>query len=170
MADPFVDDMVAQRRTLLRQAFRYTRCPHAAEDIVAEAEMPAWKARDQFDQKRGTMLSWMGRIVHRCALMQFRKRKVRAEHKALEYQADEAVFDAAPGRLAAEPDLNPEKLDDRLLRAMSRCNPLFLEALLLSVGGLTNVEIAAKLGAPKGTIDFRIYCARRDIRALAGKL
>jgi RNA polymerase sigma-70 factor (ECF subfamily) len=137
-------------RSLLRVARRLSPDRDAAEDLVQETMLSAWRGFDQF--RAGTNeRAWLFRILINA--VHARGRKLRSTPAVLSIGAHDVPVDG--GALAAAEVA--EALDE--LPAEHR------EVLLLGVvEGFTCREMAAILSIPIGTVMSRISRARQALR------
>lgn len=67
--DPtFEADLERYRRELLLACYQLLGSPHDAEDVVQEAMVRAWRARDRFDPSVATVRTWLHRIAYNASL------------------------------------------------------------------------------------------------------
>ncbi len=126
-----------------------------AEDVVQEVFVQVWRQADRFDPTRGSPEAWICTIARTRALDRLRRRASRREEPS----------EAAPG--ASEPPRTEQALAVR--KALDTLNPDQRKALELAYfEGLTQTEIAARLGEPLGTIKTRIRTAMIRLRDVLG--
>lgn len=145
-------------------ALRITRKPEAAEEVVADVYLQAWRNAGAYDAARGRVLTWLLTICHSRALDHLRRR-------------DEA--EAHPEPESLRPDLHAGENDPAdLLHAMARDSAVYaaLETLtpvqrqlvaLAFFKGLSHREAAEQSGLPLGTVKTHI---RKALEALRGIL
>ena len=141
-------------------ALRITGEPTAAEDVVQDAFLGAWRNADRFVGSKGLARTWLLSIVHHRAIDAIRRRR-----PAGELPDPEA---ATPDSLTL-PDVWGEvsrELDRSAIRAaLQTISPIQREAIELAFfGGLTQVEVAARTGAPLGTVKSRMRLGLLGLR------
>jgi RNA polymerase sigma-70 factor (ECF subfamily) len=139
--------------------------PDAADDIVAETFLLAFRQRDSYDQARADARPWLYGIAtnligrHRRAEIRLYRALARTGAdpvmEAFTDQVDDRVSaGTASRRLAAGLARLPEELRDTLL--------------LVAWGDLSYAEAAAALGVPVGTVRSRVSRARSKLRRTLG--
>ena len=146
-------------KALLGIAYRVVGSQETAEDLLQNAFLQIWAKIDTFDIERGTLFTWMARIVRNGAIDHIRSKAHRNEQKnySLEKSVD-IVEQLNP--VSYNPDViglneRVEKLDPELREV--------IRALYFL--GSTHKEAAEELGIPIGTIKTR---ARRAVLVLRG--
>ena len=148
-------------------AYRITNDSTLAEDVVQDAFLGAWRNAARYVEGRGSVKTWLLSIVHHRAIDAVRRRRPTSE---LPDTADTAV----PAALTL-PDVWAEvssDLDAETVRAaMGSLSDVQREAIELAYfGGLTQVEIADRTGAPLGTVKSRVRLGLLALRdALTGE-
>jgi RNA polymerase sigma factor (sigma-70 family) len=142
-------------------AYRILRDALLAEDAVQDAFLAVWRTAAAFDPARGKASTWIMTLVHRRAVDVVR-REDRRRARPLE-DAPVAAGDATDEtavireqRRAVQAALTQLPSDQR-------------EALELAYyGGLSQSELAERLGVPLGTIKSRMFAALSKLRDLLG--
>jgi RNA polymerase sigma-70 factor (ECF subfamily) len=143
-------------------AVRIVRDPALAQDAVQDAFLAAWRTAPSFDPRRGTAASWLLTLVHRRAVDVVR-REDRRRASPLE-DAPVASGDATDE--AAE----VREQRARVRRALVVLMPAEREALELAYyGGLSQSEIAERLGVPLGTVKSRMFAGLARLRDALGE-
>jgi RNA polymerase sigma-70 factor (ECF subfamily) len=137
-------------------ALRITADPGSAEDVVQEAFLGAWRNAARYDDSRGSVRTWLLAIVHHRAIDALRRRRPTTELPETEGMTQRP----APAALTL-PDVWPEvagNLDRAAIAVALGSLPLVQrEAIELAYfGGLTQLEIAERTGAPLGTVKSRV--------------
>jgi RNA polymerase sigma-70 factor (ECF subfamily) len=153
-------------RLAIGVAYRVLGEHGASEDTVQEAFLSVWRRVDSFDPARGTVRSWLLTIVRNGAVDRRRGRHGRAlqdttlEDVAFKLATDgEQTFDIVAASVEAE----------HVREALNMLPPEQREAIELAYfGGLTHQEIAARTGAPLGTIKGRMRLGLHKMRQLIG--
>jgi RNA polymerase sigma factor (sigma-70 family) len=146
-------------------ALRIVRDEALAQDAVQDAFLAVWRSADRFLAERARASTWILTLVHRRAVD-----LVRREDRRRGEPLESAPEPEASPTLEAEAELGFQRKVVR--EALLRLPPEQREALELSYyGGLTQSELAERLGQPLGTIKSRMFTglARlRDLLAQAG--
>jgi RNA polymerase sigma-70 factor (ECF subfamily) len=148
-----LEDLYDRYRTMAYSiALRITGDASAAEDVVQEAFLGAWRNAGRYAEARGSVKTWLLSIVHHRAVDAVRRRRPTVELPERE--------DASPAPLTL-PDIWPEVaqgLDrDTIRAALAGLPDVQREAIQLAYfGGLTQQEIAARTGTPLGTVKSRV--------------
>src|SRR5262245_9784403 len=147
-------------------ALRITSDASLAEDVVQDAFLGAWRNAARYVEGRGSVKTWLLSIVHHRAVDAVRRRRPTTELPEAE---------APPPPTLTLPDIWPEvagNLDrEEIAAAMATLSDVQREAIELAYyGGLTQVEIADRTGAPLGTVKSRIRLGLLALRsALTGE-
>jgi len=142
-------------------AFRILRDPALAQDAVQDAMLSAWRTAASFDPLRGKASTWLLTLVHRRAVD-----VVRREDRRRAQPLDDAPI--------ASGDATDETAEVRMQRravqaALAQLAPEQREALELAYyGGLSQSELAERLGVPLGTVKSRMFAALAKLRDLLG--
>jgi RNA polymerase sigma-70 factor (ECF subfamily) len=145
--------------SVLRYAIRLTGDRAAAEDVVQETLIRAWKHADRLVEGKGSVRGWLLTVARNIVMDQVRARAIRPaevaevdERSSVRADHSESVVNAllvleALGRVSAE---HREVLVERYYR------------------GRSVTEVARHLGVPPGTVKSRSYHALRAIRSAIG--
>jgi RNA polymerase sigma-70 factor (ECF subfamily) len=157
----------------------------AAEDVVQEAFLTLWNRADRFDPALGSLTAWLLTIARNRAVDRLRAAGRRPRLVSIPPAAGDAEPDAAAlERLAAERGIlggagsaaaDPEAALDLVetVAALRRTLTVLPEAertaiLLAYHDGLTQSEIAERLGWPLGTVKTRTRRALARLREALG--
>jgi RNA polymerase sigma-70 factor (ECF subfamily) len=137
----------------------------AADDIVAETFLLAFRQRESYDQTRADARPWLYGI---------------ATHLIGRHSRAEIRMYRALARTGADPVMEPftDRVDERvsastasrqLAAALARLPEEYRDTLLLVVwGDLSYAEVATALGVPVGTVRSRMSRARSKLRRTLG--
>ncbi|MDP9143996.1 MAG: sigma-70 family RNA polymerase sigma factor [Actinomycetota bacterium] len=150
---------------LLTVATRITRERADAEEVLAEVFAQAWRDSPRFDPARGSVAAWLTMITRSRALdlLRTRGRRARLEEAA----ATEPALPLSVGQGPTAPDLPIEDQErrDAVRGAMADLpEPQRVAVELAYFEGLSQSEIAERLGQPLGTVKTRIRLAMDKLR------
>ena len=136
-----------------------------AEDVLQEVFLQVWRKAEDFDENRGRPFTWLVTLARSRGID--RLRTLAARDRVAEAGAKEvvdAVSDAATDAFKSEQRGLVNKALAQLPDEQKR--PL----MLAYFDGLTQSEIATRLGAPLGTVKTRMRTGMMNLREqLAGK-
>ncbi|WP_304114451.1 sigma-70 family RNA polymerase sigma factor [Mycolicibacterium bacteremicum] len=166
----FVRDVGPLRGELLRAAVRLTNDSAAAEDLVQDAYLRAYRSFATFSPETNVR-AWMYRILKNAWITNYRAMQRRLaevptpEFTELEVRADrERGVDAGP-----EAALLARQPDEDVLAAMAELSDEFrIVVYLADVEGYPYATIARMMGTPIGTVTSRIHRARQQLRVQLG--
>ena len=133
-----------------------------AEDVMQELFLQVWKRASDFDEARGRPFTWLVTLARSRAID--RLRSLGARERA-----------ATESALGAGPEPSSDAVDDAIRSEQSKIVRQALaelpeeqkQALLLAYfEGLTQTEIATRLGAPLGTVKTRMRSGMIKLREL----
>lgn len=148
-----------------RLAVHMLRDRAEAEDISQETFVRAYRALARFDG-RSEAYTWFYRIAINLSLNRIRARRTaRTSHDTddprLEGVVDERPESSDPSRLAQR-----RQLYEALTLGIDQLSDTLRTTLILvCIDGRAHDEVAQILGAPEGTIAWRIHEARRKLKA-----
>jgi RNA polymerase sigma-70 factor (ECF subfamily) len=127
----------------------------AAEDLVQETMLEAWKSFSRFELGTNCR-AWLFKILFR------RLQRQRQKKSPLELVDAGTELEQLP---ADSPSAIEKLTDEEVLSAVDRIPQQFREAVLLAdVEEFSYEEIASILGVPVGTVMSRLYRGRRLLR------
>lgn len=140
-------------------AFRILRDRALAEDAVQEAFLAVWRSADAYRRERAKPSTWILTVVHRRAVDLVRREQRRRGEP----------IESAPEPSAAPADEDAALRDRRTavqaaLRALPGDQREALE--LAYFGGLTQSQLAERLGVPLGTVKSRMFTGLGRLREL----
>jgi RNA polymerase sigma-70 factor (ECF subfamily) len=151
------------RTAAFAAAVHVLRDPAAAEDVVQDSFMQLWNRPAAFDDRRGSLRSYITLLARSRAIDRWRTQGVQ-----------ESTVERLSATLARDPEASAADRvieRDRSARAVSVIDRLPApqrEAVLLAFGGgLTTSEIATAVGVPLGTAKSRVRLGLAKLRELA---
>jgi RNA polymerase sigma-70 factor (ECF subfamily) len=138
--------------------------PDAADDIVAETFLTAFRRRDHYDTAHPNAGPWLYGIATKL-IGRHRRDEVRFFRAIARTGVDpaaESVADRVTERVAAS------AVRRQLADAVAGLSTVHRDVLLLTASGLGYEEVAGALGIPVGTVSSRLARARRKVRATLG--
>jgi RNA polymerase sigma factor (sigma-70 family) len=140
-------------------AYRVLRDQTLAEDAVQEAFLAVWRSADGYKRERAKPSTWILTVVHRRSVDLVR-REDRRRGEPLE---------RAPEPTSAPADEDATLRDRRaaVQAALTELPGEQRQALELAYyGGLTQSELAERLGVPLGTVKSRMFAGLGRLREL----
>jgi RNA polymerase sigma-70 factor (ECF subfamily) len=134
----------------------------SAEDCVQEAFISIWRSGGRFDPSRGSVRSWVLRIVRNRAIDLLRRGSGGAPK--LTFDDDEILESRPAGELTEEEAMRRETATE-VRGALSQLPDEQSKVIQLAYfGGFSQSEIAAMLGLPLGTVKGRMRLGLAKIR------
>ncbi len=154
------------QKRIYRLAVHLLRNAAEADDVTQDTFVRAYGALDRFDG-RSEPFTWMYRIAVNLSLNSIRARKARRLATTTD---DPKVAGDLVERRPTHADPAARSADRELAAALEQALDELSETLrttlvLVCVDGLSHAEAAAVLGAPEGTIAWRVHEARKKLRA-----
>ena len=161
-------------------ALRYSGDQSIAAEVLQDTFMTLWNRAEQFDETRGSLAGWLSSIAHNRAVDHLRAARRRGATPFSSFGDDDADGDAVGqwlemnGRLlgAAPPEVGPEvavqhhEARASLAAGIATLGHAERRVIMLAYQeGLSQVEIAARLGWPLGTVKTRTRRALLHLRA-----
>jgi RNA polymerase sigma-70 factor, ECF subfamily len=164
LADPEQFAVLFRRHAAVIQRYVTRRIgPHAADDVVAETFLAAFRQRGSFRAAgSGDALPWLYGIATNLVRRHWRT-EVQQLRVLARTGADPVVADFAP---RVDESVSAASANAALAAGLAALPAAQRDALLLVAwGGLTYEQVAAATGVPLGTVQSRISRARRRLRA-----
>jgi RNA polymerase sigma-70 factor (ECF subfamily) len=141
-------------------ALRILRDETLAQDAVQEAFLGIWRTADRFLAERAAARTWILTLVHRRAVDLVRREDIRRSDPL-----ESAPEPAAPESVEEEATIRAQR---RVIQeALQQLTPEQREAIELGYyGGLTQSELAERLGQPLGTVKSRMFSGLGRLREL----
>jgi RNA polymerase sigma-70 factor (ECF subfamily) len=150
-------------RVAFALAYRILGSPETAEDVVQEAFLAVWRGAASYERTRGHPRGWLLSVVRNRAIDALRAREVRPKVGAT--LTDVASIPAGDGDPA---DDALRRIDAAAIRdALTSLPPEQRETVELAFfSGFSYPEVAARMGAPLGTVKSRMRLALERLRGL----
>jgi RNA polymerase sigma-70 factor (ECF subfamily) len=133
----------------------------AAEDVVQEAFLSAWRRAASYDAARGSVRTWLLGIVHHRAVDALR-RAGGDTRRRVDLPVEEMDFDAG---VHVDDEVAAREQAGLVRGALADLPPDQSKVVELAYfGGFTHSEIADMLGEPLGTIKGRMRLALTKLR------
>ena len=130
-----------------------------ADELVQECFVRLWRTAGRFDILRGTVSAYMV-VMARSIATDLRRRP-----------SSRPLLPVQDAHVPAQPDNTDQVLESLLVRgALDSLTPAHREVLMLChAEGLTQSQIAQRLGLPLGTVKTRMYHGLRALKAALGE-
>jgi RNA polymerase sigma-70 factor (ECF subfamily) len=147
-----------------RLAIHLLRDRAEAEDVMQETFVRAYRALARFDG-RSEPYTWFYRIAVNLSLNTLRSRKSRRTTT----ESDDARLDAILSDKQTAADAPDDAARNQMYAALSQgieelSDTLRTTLVLVCIDGRSHEEAAVILGAPEGTIAWRVHEARRKLK------
>jgi len=139
-------------------AYRILGESEAAEDVVQDAFLSAWRGAATYRRERGNPRAWLLSIVHHRAV-DILRRKTTFRPAPLEMAESQPSDDDTA--LAAEKNVEQRTVRDAL-EALPQAQRRTIE--LAYFGGYTHVELSELMGVPLGTVKGRMRIGLQKMR------
>lgn len=147
-------------------ALRVVGDTYVAEDVAQDVFLRVWRRPEQFDLNRGKFVTWLMSVTRNRSIDERRSRGRRLRHEVLPSGYEEE--DVLPsGNERDDPALATVLSDERAavrqaMEVLPQEQKLAIQLAYFS--GLTQQEIANKLGQPLGTVKTRIRLGMQKMR------
>ena len=135
-----------------------------AEEATQDIFLNIWLKASSYNAERGEPRAWIMSVAHHKVIDIIRSRR---RNITMTDPKDYETLDLLPANqmsTAEEAELNLER--DRIRKALSVLPPAQKEVIVLAYfQGLSQSEIAEKLGQPLGTVKTRVRLAMQKLRA-----
>jgi RNA polymerase sigma-70 factor (ECF subfamily) len=164
--DDFERQALAHVNALYGAAYRLTRNPRDAEDLVQDSLLRAYRFWDSFQQDSNCK-AWLLRIVTNTFINEYQRRK-RSREILDAASAEQDTTDGVLVHADARDKLSPERalversVSDDVQRALDQLPEDFRTAVILcDMQGLSYKEIAEIMECPVGTVMSRLFRGRK---------
>jgi RNA polymerase sigma-70 factor, ECF subfamily len=118
-----------------------------AEDVLQEAWLQAWRNAAQYDPSRGAVIAWLLTVARSRAIDRTRSMSARRRME------DRVEADPTAGIEGPPESAERREARDKVRAALEALTATQRQVIELAYfGGLSQSEIAARLGAPLGTV------------------
>jgi RNA polymerase sigma-70 factor (ECF subfamily) len=132
----------------------------AAEDLVQDAFLKAWRGAGSYRAERGSVRTWLLSIVHNQGIDQLRSV---ASRRRTQQKVEATAPNSQPSEAFSESWRNVQREQVReALKTLPREQLKVLELAYFS--GYTHVEIAELLGLPLGTVKGRMRLGLKKVK------
>jgi RNA polymerase sigma-70 factor (ECF subfamily) len=147
-----------------RLAVHMVRDRSEAEDVAQETFIRAYQALPRFDG-RSEPFTWLYRIAVNLSLNTIRARKSHRTAQGDDPRLDAVLAETRPGMADPRGAVAGRQEYEALCACIDGLSETLRTTLILvCVDGRSHEEAAAILGAPEGTIAWRVHEARRKLR------
>jgi RNA polymerase sigma-70 factor (ECF subfamily) len=155
-------------RVVYSFALRIVADPLIAEELLQEVFFRAWQQGRAFRESRGAFVTWLLSITHNMAIDEVRKRRRRPQ-KADSEEPETVLAAVADASQDVEGEVWLSSLRIMIEAALQQLPSAQREAIDLAYfQGLTQREIAERLGEPLGTIKTRMRLGIQKLREQLG--
>jgi RNA polymerase sigma-70 factor (ECF subfamily) len=159
------DVMASEREALVRFCARYTRDPHAAEDLAQQTLLKAWRHEQQLKDpqaRRGWLLSI---ARNECLMWGRRHGRELSRFVELDRVGEAEGHDALAGDFDLELALDRDDLVRLLDRALALLPAEIRDALVWRyVEEAPQSEMAARMGLTEGAVEARLHRGKLALR------
>jgi RNA polymerase sigma-70 factor (ECF subfamily) len=143
---------------LYRFALRQLGDGGAAQDVVQEVFLRAWRAADGYDPRLASLRTWLFAIARNVVVDEARRFAVRPWQRAL----TEGPGTDVPGVVALDEAVVDAWVVEEALRRIGEDHRSAIVQTHLR--GRPHAEVAAELGIPVGTLRSRVFYGMRALR------
>ncbi|MEV8438685.1 sigma-70 family RNA polymerase sigma factor [Actinosynnema sp. NPDC051121] len=139
--------------------------PDLAEDVVQEAFLTLWRNPAAYDRSRGGFGTWLMTVVHHRAVDAVRRENTQRRRSVplTDEVSERNVTPAEGADHAALAGVVGGEVREALLGLSEDQRQVLALAYL---GGYTQIEVAALIGVPLGTVKSRTFAAIRRLRVV----
>ncbi|GAA4337170.1 sigma-70 family RNA polymerase sigma factor [Klenkia terrae] len=143
---------------LYRLALRQLGDEGAAQDVVQEVFLRAWRAADSYDPQLASLRTWLFAIARNVVVDETRRFAVRPWQRQL--------TDDAGAEVPVEVELDERLVDAWVVEeALGRLGADHRAAIVQThLRGRPHAEVAAELGIPVGTLRSRVFYGLKALR------
>jgi RNA polymerase sigma-70 factor, ECF subfamily len=165
-ADAFAVVYERHASSVYSLAYRMMGSRPAAEDVTQEAFISAWRSAARYDQRRGSVRTWLLGVAHHRAIDAMRRGRVRDLPRAADEDAAERL------ESGERTDVEAARREEAgTVRAALATLPGEQSRVieLAYFGGFSQTEIAEMVQVPLGTVKGRMRLGLMKLRAELGQ-
>jgi len=148
-------------RAVYSLILRVVRDAATAEDLVQETFLRVWNRVQGFDAERGSILPWLLAVARNRAIDYLRSAGGRSERSAVEFEETDhpALY------TDMEKDILASDKTRRVKAALAKLSPNQRQVIELAYfEGLSQTEMAERMGQPLGTVKTWVRTALKNLR------
>jgi RNA polymerase sigma-70 factor (ECF subfamily) len=149
---------------LYRFALRQLGDTGAAEDVVQEVFLRAWRSAATFDERRGSLRAWLFAIARNLAVDHARSRAVRPVQPV---ESDRLVALAGGDGGFDEATMTVWTVEEAMRRLSEEHRVALVETYLR---GRPYADVSAELGIPVGTVRSRVFYGMKALRLVLDEM
>ncbi|GAA0874270.1 sigma-70 family RNA polymerase sigma factor [Wandonia haliotis] len=141
-------------------ALRVVISEDIARDVLQDGFVKIWKNFTSYDEKKGTLFTWMSNIIKNTAIDQLRKKAAKYE-----IHVQDKFVGMADKVNQTKQETDTIDLKDKL-RSLSEDHRNVINTVYLM--GHTHEDAAKELGLPLGTVKTRVRSAMKELKRIYG--
>ncbi len=160
-------EVLVERHADVAFSLAYRMCGRRAmaEDVVQEVLLSLWRSSARYDRTRGSVRTWVLRVVHNRAIDVLRRDAVRAGRDV----SDDDSMQRLAARESTEAEVQRRAEASQMRDALGALPAEQRQVIELAYfGGFTHREIAQMLALPAGTVKGRMRLALTKLRISVG--
>lgn len=143
-------------------ALRVTGDRQTAEEVMQDVFQSIWQTAGGFQRQSGAVAGWIIGITRHRAIDVLRSKRERARHREVTGIDERTLLPSAGG---VEGDVEQRILHEAVRAALADLPSAQRQAIEMAYyGGLTQTEIAERLGEPLGTVKTRLRLGLTKLR------
>jgi RNA polymerase sigma-70 factor (ECF subfamily) len=148
-------------------ALRIVADREVAEEVTQEIFLRVWRHAGSYDPNRGRVATWVLGFTHHLAIDQVRRRRVQAQPMPTNDDGETLAFQIPDLTVDVEHEVWGAERRQVLATTLRHLPAPQREVIEHAYyRGLTQVEIAAKIGIPLGTVKTRLRLGLRKMREI----
>jgi RNA polymerase sigma-70 factor, ECF subfamily len=148
-------------------ALRIIADREVAEEVTQEIFLRIWRHAGSYDPARGRVVTWILGFTHHLAIDQVRRRRVQAQPMPVNEDGELLTANVVDPSVDVEQQVVGGERRRLLMEALGLLPHTQREVIEHAYyRGLTQVEIAARVGIPLGTVKTRLRLGLRKLRGI----